>query len=204
MPEITLKTFVIASHLMGLCIGLGGAIIMDAIIFKFFHHQKITQDQVSLFTFMSKLVTAGLVILWLTGLGFLAIYYFQDAAKLANPKIWGKVSIVTILTLNGVFLHYKILPLVKAFVGNTLFAISTPKQNLLMVATGTVSAVSWFIPFFLGVAKEFNFSVSIAEILAVYAVTLMLVGSIAALIMKQLVHSNKIPKQLPLSLSQQP
>jgi len=157
MPEITIKTVMIAGHLIGLCLGLGGAVLMDAIIFRFFHHHKISVDQIKMFSFLSKLVTVGLAILWITGFGFLAIYYAQDPGKLANPKIWGKVSIVVLLTLNGAFLHYKILPMLQSFVGHRLFDKSTQRQNSMMIFAGTVSVVSWFFPFFLGVSKELNF-----------------------------------------------
>lgn len=184
MPEITLKTMMIAGHLIGLCLGLGGAVLMDAIIFRFFHQQKISEDQISIFSFLSKLLTVGLIILWLTGLGFLAIYYVQDASKLANPKIWGKVSIVVILTLNGAFLHYKILPMLQSFVGHRLFDKSTQRQNWMMIFAGTVSVVSWFLPFLLGVSKELNFAVSVVDILLVYAAALTIVGLTASVLFR--------------------
>lgn len=192
MPEINITTVVIAGHLVGLCLGLGGAVLMDAIIFRFFHQQKVTQDQVDVFSFMSKLVTLGLVILWLTGLGFLAIYLLQEPAKLANPKIWGKVSIVVVLTLNGVLLHYKILPLVKSLVGFRLFERTNRRQNWLMISTGCVSVVSWFLPFFLGVSKELNFAVTISEILSVYGIALLVIGGSASIIFRQFLwHKTK-------------
>src|SRR6202047_4136184 len=40
---------------------------------------------------------------------------------------------------------------------------------MLMIACGTISMISWYTPFFLGVAREINFVVPASWILAAYA-----------------------------------
>lgn len=181
MPEIAIKTFIIVLHLIGLCIGLGGAWIMDLILFRFFQKQDITQEKVDLLHFMSKLVTIGLVLLWVSGLAFLAIYYLDDAAKLANQKIWGKFAIVVVLTLNGIFLHLKVIPMIHSFVGGKLYDRSSYSQKLTMFGAGVVSAVSWVVPFVLGVSKELNNQVTVFGVLSVY-VFLLAVAAIMAVL----------------------
>ena len=52
-------------------------------------------------------MAAGLLILWLTGLGFLWLYWQFEPELLGNPKIWAKVVIVMVLTV-VIFIAYSI------------------------------------------------------------------------------------------------
>jgi len=187
-----LKTIVIILHLVGLAFGAGGAWISDLLILRFLQLDVITEDKVKIIHFMTKLVTFGLIILWLTGFGFLAMYYFGAADKLDNPKIWAKVTIVTILTFNGIWLHKFVMPLLKQSIGKTLFADVPKKTQRLMITTGTISLVSWIFPVLLGSSKALNFLLPMHEILAYYFVALVFTFLVLTFIMNKLTNSNEV------------
>jgi len=181
-----LKTVFIILHLVGLTFGAGGAWITDLLILKFLQLDVITEDKVNIIQFMTKLVTFGLVILWITGFGFLAIYYFGAAEKLANPKIWAKVTIVTILTFNGIWLHKFVMPLLRQSIGKTLFSEVSKKTQRLMITTGAISLVSWIFPILLGSSKALNFLLPMYEILAYYFVALIFTFLVLTFVMNKL------------------
>jgi len=181
-----LNTMIVILHLVGLTFGAGGAWISDLLILRFLQLDVITDDKVKIIQFMTKLVTFGLAVLWITGIAFLAIYYFTEPAKLANPKIWAKVTIVTILTFNGVWLHMFVMPLLRQSVGKTLFEEVSKKTQRLMITTGTISLVSWIFPIILGSSAALNFLLPMYEILAYYVLALVIAFISLTILMNKL------------------
>jgi hypothetical protein len=170
MPLLHIKTFLIMAHLFGLTIGLGGATILDIIFLRLAARGKaVQQTDADLVALISKLVTWALVLLWVSGIGFLIQYWSDTPELLPNPKVYAKVSIVGLLTLNGIVLHARVLPIVYRNVGRPLFERLQSKEQFLMLACGTISMISWYTPFFLGIAREMNFVVPASWILAAYA-----------------------------------
>ncbi|WP_416396348.1 hypothetical protein [Allohahella sp. A8] len=163
-----IRTASIFLHLIGLSLGVGGALMLDALIFKYFYCDKITSEKLAVFSFMTRVVSIGLFLLWASGLAFLAIYYVTDPELLTNQKIWGKVFIVTMLTINGVMLHRKIFPILSRNVGKQLFTDITVDEKAMMFGFASVSFVSWIFPVYLGVSKSLNFNTGIENILAMY------------------------------------
>jgi hypothetical protein len=167
-----LKTGIKFSHLIGIVVGLGAATILDLVILRFAAAGKIAPEHASIIEFCSKVVTAGLLVLWVSGAAFLLHYYAFDPAKLGNEKVWAKIAIVGVLTLNGVFIHRTVLPLVRARVGQSLFEGMTVLQRSLLITFGVVSATSWYVPLLLGAMPQLNFVVPATTILLAYAVVL--------------------------------
>ena len=167
-PGTVLKSGVKLVHLLGIAIGLGAATVLDLVIVRFLVTRRIARESAAVVVFCSKIVTAGLVLLWLSGLGFLVHYSVFDPEKLGNPKIWAKIAIVGVLTLNGIFIHQIVLPLVKARIGQSLFAGLGARQRIILLASGTVSATSWYVPLILGALPQFNFVLPATTILLAY------------------------------------
>ena len=164
-----LLTLVKILHLIGLIMGLGGAVLLDFSIFRrgvvrpvsrFTVHQAIT---------LSRIVSFGLVMLWLTGAALIAIGYAAKPEYIENPKLWAKVLIVWILTVNGFAIHAKVLPLLKRSVGRTIFAGRPKRQIGFLTGLGAISFTSWVTPFVLGKASELNYVTPMLPILGVYA-----------------------------------
>jgi hypothetical protein len=178
----SLKAALLFVHLIGLALGLGAATLLDLLVARMLVTGKIAPSQPGFIHFASAIVTAGLALLWLSGLGLLAYYSAFDPAALQNPKVWSKVAIVAVLTLNGLFIHAQVLPLITRQAGRGLFdGISEVRKSLLLTA-GAVSITSWYMPLFLAVSKPLNFVVPAQTILATYGVLLL-----AAVIGSQLI-----------------
>lgn len=159
-----LKAIIRVFHFIGLGLGLGTATFLDLLMVRFMVWGTITRSQAQAFNFGTRVVTAGLVVLWITGLLLLFHYLAFEPVKLANPKIWAKLSIVVVLTGNAFFLHAVILPIVKRQVSHTLFTGTTMPERIQMVCAGALSLVSWYVPVALGAVPQFNFSVSAQQI----------------------------------------
>lgn len=173
-PVTSIKTGLRIVHFVGLALGLGAATVLDLMILKFFLKGKVTTDQWNVFHFGSRIVNAGLILLWITGLGFLAYYSAFDPIRLGNEKVWAKMTIVLILTINGIFLHMAVLPKVKAQIGRSLLDGMSAGKRSLFFASGALSATSWYVPLLLGAMPQLNFVVPMTTILQAYALLLAL------------------------------
>ncbi|WP_292168667.1 hypothetical protein [Mesorhizobium sp.] len=158
-------------HFAGLTLGFGGAVFLD-LMFSRYRKTPVTTELADNVEWVSKFVALGLGLLWVSGLGFLVLYHFAEPEKLTNPKIWAKVVIVAILTLNGVAIHKLVIPFVRQRIGSQLLVGMTPRMRGTLVGCGVVSLVSWTMPVVLGTAPQLNFVVPCALILAGYAAVL--------------------------------
>lgn len=176
---MSLKTSLIILHLIGLAIGVGAATLLDLIIMRFMVLGRISRDHVKVVHLAAHMVTGGLALLWITGIGFLSYYYYFAPDSLANPKVHAKIAIVLVLTLNGFLVHKYILPTITAKQGRHLFDEVSVKQQTFMLACGTISAVSWYVPIVLGATKEWNFAMPASTILLGYGglLTFAILGS---------------------------
>ncbi len=177
-PQVAIQTGMRFVHFIGLAIGLGGAVLLDLMMLRFFVRGKIIQETFGIFEFASKVVSAGLLLLWITGIGFLFLYALTKPELLANPKVHAKLMIVVILTVNGYFIHSVILSGVKAQIGTSLFSGASSLKRGIFVTSGAISAVSWIFPVALGAFPQLNFTVPALVILSAY---LALIVSVALL-----------------------
>lgn len=178
------KSALLALHLSGIVLGLGAATMLDLIIVRFVGSRAVTHEYWSVISLLSKAVTGGLILLWTSGIGFLTHYMFFNPTLLTNPKIWAKITIVGVLSLNGVFIHRVVLPLVRRQVGRPLFEGLTDFQRSCLLASGAISGMSWWIPLGLGAFPQLNFTVGAGTILAIYALLLVLATVLASLIVR--------------------
>jgi hypothetical protein len=123
--------------------------------------------------------TVALAALWATGAGIIAL----DASVkgweyFANPKLQAKITVVALLTLNGILLHHRVLSLMKK--AGTLLNMSFSLRSFAVFA-GSVSAVSWFYAAMLGVGRPLNWKYPLSQILAAYPV--LIAGGFAALML---------------------
>jgi hypothetical protein len=165
-------------HFCGLVLGVGAATLLDLIIARFVLMRGISYEHVYVVDFSSKVVTIGLGLLWISGIGFLIHYGVFDPAKLQNPKIWAKIAIVAVLSINGLLVHYFVLPRIRNQVGKRLLDGLSPFDCSLVLLAGTVSAISWYVPLILGAIPQFNFVVPAEVILASYATLVLAVNAV--------------------------
>ncbi|CAN7762788.1 MULTISPECIES: hypothetical protein [unclassified Ensifer] len=192
-PATTLKSALRIVHFLGLALGLGAATVLDLLILRFLLKGKISKEHLAVFQFGSSIVNAGLMILWASGIGFLIYYGIFDPAKLGNEKVWAKIAIVLILTINGMFIHSIILPKIKEQVGRSLMDGMTSTQRSAFLVSGAVSATSWYVPMMLGALPQLNFVVPMATVLLVYAALL----AIAILLSHAMIFAMRLDERLP-------
>jgi hypothetical protein len=129
-------------------------------------------DYVESIEFISNIVVVGLAVIWVSGIMYLVYYMSYDPIKLGNQKIWAKISIVIMLTINGFFIHKTVLPTVRHQLGASLFQGIAYERRSMLLMFGTISAVSWYVPLSLGAAAFLNFVVPASVILSMYAILL--------------------------------
>ena len=80
-----------------LVLGFGGAVFLDLTLSRY----RQSAELVANVDWISRFVALGLLMLWISGFGFLLLYLATEPEKVLNPKIWAKTVIVGILTVNG-------------------------------------------------------------------------------------------------------
>ena len=165
-------------HFCGLVLGVGAATLLDLIIARFILMRGISFEHVYVVDFSSKIVTIGLGLLWISGIGFLIHYGVFEPAKLQNPKIWAKIAIVAVLSVNGLLLHYFVLPRIRNQVGKRLLDGLSPSDCSLVLLAGTVSVISWYVPLILGAIPQLDYVVPAEVILSSYALLLIAVNTV--------------------------
>lgn len=165
-------------HFCGLVLGVGAATLLDLIIARFILMRGISFEHVYVVDFSSKIVTIGLGLLWVSGIGFLISYGVFEPAKLQNPKIWAKIAIVAVLSVNGLLVHYFVLPRIRNQVGKRLLDGLSPFDCSLVLLAGTVSVISWYVPLILGAIPQLNYVVPAEVILSSYALLLIAVNTV--------------------------
>ena len=177
---LPLRTIFLLAHVAALAVGMGGALLLDGYLFGYLYRRAVTEHVAELATLGGRAIAAALAVLWLSGFGFLLQYALEHPEKLANPKLWVKVSIVAILTANGYLIHRIILTRVQTCIGRPLLAglsLATAQPILML---GTISGVSWLTAFVLGMVRELNDVVEAPKILTVYVALLVAANMIAA------------------------
>lgn len=169
LDPVWVRTGLRIVHLCGLVLGVGSATLLDLIIARFILMRGISPEHVTIIDFSSKIVTIGLALLWLSGIGFLIHYGIYEPAKLDNPKIWAKIAIVGVLSINGLLVHYFLLPRIREQVGKRLLEGLSSFDCSLVLLAGTVSVISWYVPLILGAIPQMNFVVPAEVILSGYA-----------------------------------
>jgi hypothetical protein len=85
---------------------------------------------------------------------------------------------VAVLSINGLLVHYFVLPRIRNQVGKRLLDGLSPFDCSLVLLAGTVSAISWYVPLVLGAIPQLNYVVPAEVILSSYAVLVLLVNAV--------------------------
>ena len=184
-------------HILGVAFGLGIATGMDLLLIKHILTKKtLRQAQYLFIKQLSSLVTWGLILLWFSGVGFLWKYQQVSPEKLLNPKIWSKLMIVTILTINGIFIHHYLLPKLKGCIGKCVDEVCSYNEMALIFSSGAVSMVSWYVPFIYGTVPQLNFAYSFSTFTLVYLI--MVAGAVLSslTILGFVYHRTPTPAQI--------
>jgi hypothetical protein len=183
-----LKSLIVFVHLSGLAFGIGGAWILDLYILRKMHKSPITNENIQIITFVSKVVVIGLALLWLSGLSFIVFYNFVQPELLLNHKIWAKAVIVIVLTMNGYYLHKMVIPVIVNNQNKVLIRAVNLRQVNILTLVGCISFISWPFAMFLGTFKSINFTFSFLEIISTYFAVLLFSLAVAFILKSYLME----------------
>lgn len=159
-----LKPLFIFFHLIGLVMGLGGAIVGDILFFRFLKDLRISKKESEVLHYVSQIVVIGLFILAASGT---AIFLSDPARYMVSSKFVTKMIIVLVIAINGFALHKILAPKLMDIEWNRGTAARHRPLRKLAFALGAISSSSWFVALLLGSLSSIPFSTAIA--LAMYA-----------------------------------
>ncbi|HUP06911.1 MAG TPA: hypothetical protein VMU47_07160 [Caldimonas sp.] len=166
-------TLLVFVHLIAGCIALGAIVATDLRMLSRLAHDRVRIPPPN--GFVARLVTTGLALLWATGAAIVWRGLDGNPAYV-TPKLAAKVLLVVLLTLNAWLLHRLTFP--RLALGRRVgrwkladYAIVAPPVAL--------SNCLWLFCAFLGIARPWNRSMTIAGVVEIavvlYAATLLLV-----------------------------
>lgn len=168
-----MKTLLVYAHLLAACVSVGILLLQDLALAKT-RGNPLSEKAVAELRKAADIMFIALVILWVTGLTLVIVGYLENPQQyLMNPKLWAKFTVVSILTLNGLLLHYFSFPRVISRAG---LLGRSPLEQTLIAITGAISSTSWLFACFLGIARPWNYTANYEFVMLVYAA--LVVGAI--------------------------
>jgi uncharacterized membrane protein len=159
-----LSTFLVFLHLLATCIAVGILLIQDIALIRT-HGRPLSKPEIAELQLSASRVCHALIALWITGLAIVLNGYLGHPDYVLNEKLWAKITVVLILTLNGVFLHYYAFPRITTGEGINNLKLT---EKTLVALSGSVSSVSWLFACYLGIAKTWSFSASYESMMLIY------------------------------------
>ena len=159
-------------HLIATCMAIGVIVMTDMRLVAKLAGYRVTIPPPE--RFESRFILVATVTLVLTGTALVAMGLAADPHYLDNPKLQAKLVLVSLLCVNGFALHYITFPrlarrrTVASWSLRDLFAVAVPVG---------LSNSLWMYCAFLGIARPWNFSVPIGQVLGVAAVLFMMAVS---------------------------
>jgi hypothetical protein len=115
----------------------------------------------------ARIVGVSLLMLWITGIGLVALETgFDPAPTAAKPKLLAKLVVVSALSANGVLLHHLAFPMLRTG------AARSSAASIVVAVLGAVSTVSWGYAAFLGSARIIAAGMTLDRFLLLYGAAL--------------------------------
>lgn len=161
-----MKTLIVYAHLLAACVAIGILLIQDLALAKS-KGSPLSATAIKELTKSAEIMFVALVVLWISGLSLVLLGYLENPQQyLMNPKLWAKFTVVSVLTLNGIALHYFSFPRVTSRRG--LLGLPTFEQ-ILVTLTGALSSVSWLFACYLGIARNWNYTADYSFVMFIYS-----------------------------------
>lgn len=165
---LSLHTGFVIFHLVGVVLGFGAAATADILILRRAVFRPVSASLIEMVEFISKLVTFGLALVWVSGIGLALEVWLRNPAFATNAKFWAKVMIVAVLSLNALIIHGFVLARLRKQAGARLFQHLGFSDQLIFIAAASISGVSWYLPLVLGPAREWSYVMPLSTLLLLY------------------------------------
>jgi uncharacterized membrane protein len=143
------RNIILALHIFGTTLGLGGAIVTDLMFMRFLKDYRVSPEEKGILDNLSMVIWAGIGLLILTGVSLLWPY---KTAFLQSPVYQVKLITVAVIFVNGLILNFYVSPKLTSIVFNEPGA-NPPAVNRVRKLSpifGGISIISWTYTFFLG------------------------------------------------------
>jgi len=160
-----IKTLIVYAHLLAACVAIGILLIQDLALAKS-KGSALSTSAIKDLTKSAEIMFLALIALWISGLALVLLGFLENPQYLMNEKLWAKFTVVSVLTLNGIALHYFSFPRVTSRRG--LLGLPTFEQ-ILVTLTGALSSVSWLFACYLGIARNWNYTVDYNFVMFIYS-----------------------------------
>lgn len=188
-----MKTLIVYAHLLAACVAIGILLIQDLALAKS-KGNALSAPAVRELTKSAEVMFIALVVLWISGLALVLLGYLENPQQyLMNEKLWAKFTVVSLLTLNGIALHYFSFPRVISRRG--LLGLPTFEQ-ILVTLTGALSSVSWLFACYLGIARNWNYTVDYSFVMFIYSGLLVCAFIVAGEVLRAMRKAEPEPPML--------
>jgi hypothetical protein len=175
-----IKLLILFVHLLGTSLALGAIVATDLRLLG-----KLADERVRIAPpnpYVVRLIMVSLVVLMLTGSALVVLGWLDNPDYLRNPKLQAKLILVAILAVNALVLHRLTFPGLAAGRRVARWKLGDFVRVALPVS---VSNCLWMFCAFLGIARPWNYVVSIGFVLTAAAAlcALTLCGVTAMLIL---------------------
>jgi hypothetical protein len=178
-------------HTIAFVTGLGSATLVYGYFLLELRNRPLSPSHIRFIRTISYVIGGALAAVWVSGAALTWLKVSQNEAFLWSSKIHAKLVIVSILTLNGIFIHTRIFPIINGALGRKLFRTISARERTLLLTGGGISFVSWYVPLALGYSKEIDGVVPLYALLALYACLILGALAMARLISAVLGAENR-------------
>lgn len=147
MFELVVSDVLRTAHLLAVAVGFGVAVETETYMIRR-RRTAVSPGLLAALDHRHRVILAALAAMWVTGLALVALRTgFQLSAF--TPKLWAKVTVVTILSVNAAFVAEVALPILARHRGRPVAALPAPARKALFSVAG-ISAASWLVALALG------------------------------------------------------
>lgn len=157
-----LKMLVLFAHLLGTCLALGMIALTDArLIAKVLGYRVVIPPPSR---FETRAIALALLMLVVSGAALVAFGLAENRDYLGNPKLQAKMLLVALLCANAFVLHYVVFPSLER--ATPVSQWSSGQLSRVSLSVGLSNGL-WLYCAFLGIARPWNFSKPITEVLLI-------------------------------------
>ena len=159
---------VVIIHLVGLALGVGGATTSDFFFLKSIRDKKITATEFSFLHAASRVVWAGLTVLFLSGVAFIVMNQLQSPGSdlLYTEKMKVKLVIVGLIFLNGLIMHLFFFPFMKKHIDKQFEERDFLHWAPIVSTQAAISVISWYSALVIGGWRQLD--LDFGQLLSVY------------------------------------
>lgn len=153
-------TFLTISHIIGTALGVGGATFAEIFYLKAIKDGVVEPTETDFLRTTYKILRLGLIILVLSGFGYLLLYRLSGQPWIYSPRVWAKLTATLVILFNALLIQARKMPM---WLGSSL------------------SLTSWYAALIIG---SWRFDASYAYIMLIYAIAIIIIALALTVIRK--------------------